>query len=204
MSEQLYMRYRTFDPLGDPTYKPGFKQRSSDWLIMLRSKYTHTTLQFPDETHGGISASASMRGGHNCFRFIMNNYTKHPKRWKTVLIPVTREQVDLMFAEACRMADMDIDVMHDMIRKIESPYTWNKFNTFVYYGPNALKYDLLGLLSFATRWEIIRPHSKWVFCTEAVFRVLKVGFSLELATAIPSKFHPQSGHERIKLQFGKA
>ena len=58
MSEQLYIKYRSFDPLADPTYK----LTMTDRLIMLRSRFTHTEIEFP-EIYGGISFSATMADG---------------------------------------------------------------------------------------------------------------------------------------------
>ncbi len=195
MIDQLYIKWRSFDSKADPTYN----QTVSDWFIGWRSYLKHTEIQFPD-IYGGISFSATMRDGCKCARFKMIDYDKHPLRWKTVLIPVTREQCDLIFAEACRMADFKLQT--GSLLETLTP-ALDQFGV-CYYGPNALKYDLIGLLSFTTRWTIIRPHSKWAWCSEICLAVAKKGLILDLAHVIPDKHHPQSGHELIKRQFGKA
>lgn len=193
MTDQLYIKYHSFDSKADPTYKPPLKQAISDWFIGLRSYLKHTELEFP-EIYGCISFSATNADGCKCARFKMIDYTEHPQRWKTVLISVTREQCDLMFAEACRMAG------------ITGGY-WVKASSYLklpsdvcIYGPNALKYDLIGLLSFATRWEIIRPHAKWVWCTEACFKALQAG--LPRLSWVKPEMHPEHGHAVIEADYG--
>ena len=209
--DQLYMKYHSFNPLADPTYKPAFKQKTSDWLIMWRSCFTHTEIQFPEETHGGISFSSTMADGHGGARFKDINFKKHPLRWETILIPVTREQVRLIFNEACRMADILYERYIDFHFDLRDGHL--KPN-HCYYGPNALKYDLLGLASFTTRWNWIHPHDKWVWCTEACFVALMAAFPYIVwesaangATyygATADKLHPEAGHKVIKAIYGKA
>lgn len=175
MSDQLYIKYRSFDSEADPTYK----STVSDWFIGWRSYLKHTEIEFP-EIYGCISFSATNADGCKCARFKMIDYTRHPKRWKTVLIPVTREQCDLMFAEACRMADL---IPHKAAASFGSESLgWyipvsriSPYNT--YYGPNALKYDLLAVsFSFISKRTIWRPDKNKVFCTESVFILLLIAF----------------------------
>lgn len=197
MSEQLYIKYHSFDSKADPTYK----ETVADWFIGWRSYLKHTEIEFP-EIYGGISFSATNADNCKCARFKMIDYTKHPKRWKTVLIPVTREECDLIFAEASRMAGLGLWWKNYRNKVLDgiAPMPYGN----IVYGPNALKYDLIGLLSFTTRWTIIRPHSKWIWCTEACLKALKAGLILDLAGTKPDNHNPETGDELIERQYGKA
>ena len=134
-----------------------------------------------------------MKDGCKCARFKMIGYS-NPALWETILIPVTAEQEALIFAEACRMADVS---EYDVWGNTQAPRAIGQ----CYYGPNALKYDLIGLLSFGTKWRIIRPHSKWVWCTEACLKAVQAGLNLDCA---PDEHSPSSGHKLVKEYVKKA
>ena len=58
------------------------------------------------------------------------------------------------------------------------------------------KYDLLGLLSFGTRWRIIVPHRDRYWCAEAVATLVVAGrHSFDL---IPDTLHPLALVERLE------
>ena len=52
------------------------------------------------------------------------------------------------------------------------------------------KYDLIGLLSFTTKWKIIRPRDKWEWCTEAVCRLFIAAHNIK--NLIPDELQPAS------------
>ncbi len=171
MSDQLYIKYRSFDSKADPTYK----ETTADWLIGWRSYLKHTEIEFPD-IYGNISFSATMADGCKCARFKMIDYTKHPKRWKTILIPVTREQCYFIFTEACKMADCQ-DIGWSYAEGVFYADQKAIKTDDILYGPNALKYDLLAVsFSFISKRTIWRPDKTKVFCTESVFILLQIAF----------------------------
>jgi hypothetical protein len=180
---------KSFNPKGDPAYKLTWTDRA----IMLRSDLTHTEILF-SERYGGISFSATMADGCKCARFKMISYS-HPLRWLTVDIACTDEQEDMIFDECCRMADLSKEWCDIHINNFTDTVDLGE----IVCGPNALKYDLLGLLSFCTRWTIIRPHEKWVWCTEACFRALGGVFPSEMFP--PDTLHPRSGHDLAEICF---
>jgi len=183
--------YRTFDPDADPAYKKTWTDR----LIQIKSRYTHTEIQYSDR-YGGISASATMADGCNCFRFKMIDYTKHPLRWKSVIIPCTDEQEDLIWDEDCRMAGMDnhaetsmmIDVAHGDAEYFEP----------CFFGPNAMKYDKWGVIFCnISHRRIIGSSDKLVWCTESrIMTPLKV--YPDLTDKHPDEFRPDNGHRLIE------
>lgn len=95
--------WKSFNPDAE-----GYKKTLVDWFINLRSKFTHTELEF-SKRYDGVSTSATLQDGCNGDRFKMIDYTKHPERWESITIPCTDEQEDLIFAEACRMEGMKYD-----------------------------------------------------------------------------------------------
>lgn len=68
----------------------------------------------------------------------------HPERWDEIIIPTTKAEEDLVYAKA-----------------------WSKVN-------NGIKYDLFGLLSFATPLEVIRPSRNREWCSESCCSCLDV------------------------------
>jgi len=157
---------RTFDPAGDPTYKISF----ADWLIRWKSDETHSEFQLSSR-YGGISVSVTMEDGCKCVRFKWIDYTKHPLRWLSQIIPLTDEQEDAIFAEACKLADISTNVM---LATCESSYM---YSGYCYHGPNARKYDLVGVvLCNLSKWRIIRSNKKWYWCSELVCHLIQVAY----------------------------
>ena len=156
-----YIEVKSYDPIMAALY--GKKPSKTDRLIGWRSDLSHTELRF-SERYGRISFSATMADKCRCARFKMIGYS-HPERWRTVRFWVTDEQEDAMFAKACKMADC---------KWLETAVV---IEDVCYYGPNALKYDLLAVsFSFISKRTIWRPDKTKVFCTEAVFILLLIPF----------------------------
>ena len=190
--------YWSFDPDGDPTYKKTYVDR----LIQIKSQLTHSTKQYSPR-YGGISCSATMAEGLNCVRFKMNDYTKHPKRWKKVIIPCTDEQEDLMFAFDCRMANVKCK------GSISSPRIWLNdamdykgiIDSYTYCGPKAIKYDKIGVvLCNISHRRIIKSWKNRVWCTEQCIMTLLQAFP-DLTDKHPDEFRPDNGHKLIESLF---
>ena len=178
--------WRTFDPDGDPTYKKTWIDRA----IQLRSQETHTETQYSGR-YGGVSSSATRADGCKSQRFkYIDGYIRHPKRWKSIVIPCTDEQEDLMFEYDCKMADRTrSDVEHEI-----------GFG-FTSFGPNALKYDTLGvILCNISHRRILRSSDKLVWCTESRIMSLLKAFP-DLTDKHPDEFRPDNGHELVKNYF---
>jgi hypothetical protein len=102
----------------------------------------------------------------------------HLERWTTHIIYITEEQRKLMLCKAKAM----------LLLKVP--------------------YDLIGLLSFGTPLEIIKPSDKGVWCTEAVAILLNAA---GIETPPPDTLHPQGfvewldkqGYERVPGAVGK-
>jgi hypothetical protein len=136
-------------------------------FINCRSNGLHMELRFSDR-YGRISASSTMQDGVNGFRFKMIGYS-HGYRWSVIRIPVTAEQEDRIFKEACRMADLQN--FADIFYQGEFKGTHTKDDCF--YGPNHIKYDRKGVMySFATNWKIWMPSNKRNWCNESVALLL--------------------------------
>jgi hypothetical protein len=69
----------------------------------------------------------------------------HPERWDTVDVPATDEQEDIMYKKAVELNE------------------------------SGAKYDLIGLLTFATSLDIVQPDRKNIWCTEDVNMLLIAG-----------------------------
>lgn len=168
-----WITVHTHNPIRAALYgeKPdGFKALAVQKVIGLRSYHDHTEKQL-SERYGGISCSATMMDGCKCFRFKMIGYS-HPEFWDSVRLWVTDEQEDAMFAEACRMADLRGRKWLDGAIKYKG-----KIDNLRYYGPNALKYDLMAVsFSFISKRTWWRPSKTKVFCTESVFILLLIAF----------------------------
>ena len=160
---------RTFDPAGDPTYKISF----ADWFIRWKSDKTHSEFQLSSR-YGGISVSCTMKDGCKCVRFKWIDYTKHPLRWLSQIIPLTDEQEDAIFAEACKLADISINSAKTYCRLCQRGLCTVKY----YHGLNARKYDLIGVvLCNITSWRIIRSNDKWYWCSELVCHLIQVAYT---------------------------
>jgi len=174
----------------------------TDRLIMLRSNLTHSEFRFSNR-YGGISFSFTMADGANGARFKAIKYS-HPKRWEKDVIPLTDEQEDMIFKEACRLVDVPVDFLA-------------LANVKFCQGANHAKYDLIGLLIHATKkskkwwlnglrfslwcWTLpIKPSDTASWCSEGcaylVGMVHKIGVS-------PDSLDPQELHELLQRMFCK-
>lgn len=97
------IEWKSFNP-----HVEGYKRSLTEWFINWKSRRTHTEIEFSFR-YSHVSSSATLQDGCNGDRFKMIDYTKHPERWESIVIPCTDEQEDLIFAEACRMVGMKYD-----------------------------------------------------------------------------------------------
>ncbi len=160
----------------------GKKMTFIDWLILLRSDpYIHVEFVFSVERYGGISNSATLRDGCKCVRFKDIDLAKHPKRWKGVVIPMTDEEEDRAWKEACEMAGL--------------PGNWRSHpksfmeGRICYYDYDAIPYDIWGMPCHISKWNIWKPNPKKTWCSKAVARVLSKGKEYSLSVALALKLH---------------
>lgn len=186
MADIKYMKLKTYSP--NMAALHGKPKTKVDKIIQLRSADVHNEIQFTDR-YGEISFSATMADDCKCARFKKIAYS-HEERWKTVLIPVTAEQEALMFKEACVLADVNNDfldrrkIMRSCISKDE-----------LFYGPDAVKYDLAGVsFGFISHRKIWKPSATKMWCSETCFIVLLKVFPDILTFKI---FRPITGWEDL-------
>ncbi|KKL48638.1 hypothetical protein LCGC14_2323490 [marine sediment metagenome] len=137
----------------------------TDIAIMRRSaRLIHTEFQFSRRHNPysgdryGVCFSSTLRDGAEGCRFESIDFTRHPKRWNRILLPMTNEQEDRAYAKAQAL--------------------------------NGKKYDLIGLASFASSLNIIKPHPDKLWCTEAVLELCKAAYGWDIT---PHLYHPLSG-----------
>lgn len=142
-------------------------------LIGVRSNGLHSEIQFSDRK-AKISASATLQDECNGFRFKPIPYI-HPHRQTRVVIECTDQQEDLMFAEACKMADVELTCM--LSHLLNEPNQQIKESTIngCIYGIDNIKYDKLGVaFSFINKRRIWIPSGKKVWCNEACGMLLQL------------------------------
>ena len=156
-------------------------------LIARRSfPYVHSEIQFGPR-YGNISFSATMEDRAKCCRFKVINYTSG--FWDMAIIPVTMEEEDLCFARAMALAGIGGYAGKAVDDCLKQGYL---------FGKEAKRYDLLGLLSFATPLEVIVPNRDRYWCSEAVATAIKAGrpdFNVE-----PDRLHPTALHQQTVIQ----
>ena len=156
----------------------GKKLGWSGWLIRLRSwQRIHTEIQF-SKRRGGISFSATLRDGCKCCRFKMLDYEDKPW-WEPIHVEITAEQEDRAWDEACRMAGLPWDFIYPF------RFIAEKESGDIFYGPNAIKYDILGMVCHISKWRIIRPNSKRTWCSKACNKVFIAGIGREDIQEMP-------------------
>ncbi len=88
---------------GIAAQEDGVKLSLNDKLILTKSNpLIHCECQFSD-AYAGISFSSTLRDGARGCRFKQIDYSKHPKRWKTLILPMTNEEEERAYAEAQRL-----------------------------------------------------------------------------------------------------
>ena len=183
--------------------KDGKKMTLIDIIILLRSKLTHSEFQFSNRYYG-ISFSFTSADGANGARFKAIDYNKHPNRWVTDVIPMTDEQEDLAFQEACRMADIDNTII------------WP--HKTIFQGKNHQKYDYAGLLSHALKksdhwwlnivrfglWSwtaFVKPDPDKAWCSEGCAYLIMTDHKIldKFCNRVPpDTLDPQELHELVK------
>jgi hypothetical protein len=183
--------YWSFDPDGDPAYKKTF----TDKLIQIKSHETHTETQY-SHRYDGISCSTTLADEGKCWRFKMIDYTKHPLRWKKVIIPCTDEQEDLMWRYDLEKAGYVSDFMEGM--GIGRGRTLLSISRCVSYGPNAIKYDRFGVIFCnISHRRILGSSDKLAWCTESRIMTLLQAHP-DLTDMHPDEFRPDNGHELVE------
>ena len=140
----------------------------TDRLIRLRSYYTHAEDQF-SERYGGISFSATMMDGCGGCRMKPIDFTKHPKRWKTVIIPMTDEEEDRAWKKACGMAGIPIWMLQGGYKE------YYRHNGDCFYNTTAIKYDIVGMICHISKRNIWRPTPGKIWCSRACNEVIIAG-----------------------------
>lgn len=142
----------------DFDYKPTFM----DNLIAQRSwPYKHTEYRF-SARYGCISFSATTADGANSARFKQIGYSHFYEFWDRVMIPMTNKQEDLAWAEACKLADLPINWMDNLVISPDK----------IYKGSKAIPYDTFGQVCHILTWEIYKPSEKKTWCTRGVCLVV--------------------------------
>lgn len=144
----------------------GYVLTRTDKTILHRSSpETHNETRFSGR-YGHISISSTLRDRAKCARFKMIGYS-HEAYWDTDDIPMTDEQEDRAWAKACEMADMPVD-WYEKAKALIGPNA-------VYYGPNAVPYDLWGQIAHLSKWHIWKPSWKKTWCSRTCNDVILAG-----------------------------
>ena len=108
MSEQLFLKWRSFN--GPRAVMFGYEKDPVDYAIEIVSPiHWHTELQFAN--HQQVSFSTTLRENEGkCARFKKIGYST-PAFWDTVYIPVTEEQEELAWDEACALEGIPYDLI---------------------------------------------------------------------------------------------
>jgi hypothetical protein len=151
----------------------GEKLTKTQWAIGLRSNGLHQELQFTDR-YGKISVSATLQDDCKCVRFKMINYS-HPYRQSRVYIPVTAEQEQRIFDDACRMADLEDFSFTEYVVEGRHQTLYERDDLNIWFGPNAIKYDTAGVsLSFISKRRWWNPSGTRQWCNETCGLLLMV------------------------------
>jgi hypothetical protein len=182
------LRYRFYD--AKAAELDGKPMTAVDRLIMLRSNLTHAEIQF-DTNRGEVSFSSTPAECADGCRFMYIQYS-HPKRWRTLQIQVEDTEEQAAWVKACQLADMETDwqsqnhpcTFKGTTQEGQDVMACSCKDITVYHGPDHIRYDLIGLMSFALeksptwwrniqRWAlwawtvIIRPDPVKMWCSEA-------------------------------------
>ena len=183
------MKYHSYSPTLAKLH--GKKPTWIDRMIGMRSDLAHTEIQFSDR-YGGISFSATMADDCKCARFKMISYS-HPERWLTTELSVSDEQEDAVFKKCCEMAGMHCPTM-----KVEAEVGAALGELF--FGPNALKYDLAQVsFGFISKLRIKKGDKRKVFCTESCFIALMeawpelLQFGISDSVTVSAEFNTEFG-----------
>ena len=136
------------------------------WVILRRSKpHIHNEFQF-SERYNNVSVSATLADGANSVRLKFNGYSHKAERWDTNVVPMTDEQEDLAWKEACRLAGLPIDWLTlDKLCQGEKYYA----------GKTAVKYDKVGQICHILPWTVWKPSKGKTWCTKTVNLVTCAG-----------------------------
>lgn len=172
-----------------------YKLTAIDRIILMRSDpLIHTEFQF-SERYAKISHSATLAQDTGCCRFRLNPYKNH-QWWEDMVLPMTDDQEDRAWAEACELSDLSVNWLTLSIRSVLK-------NGEIFFGKNAKKYDTFGLGSFGTSWNIIKPHpDKW-WCSEDFMELVKAAY--EWKNLVPHFYTPTGAffemYDRLGLHY---
>jgi hypothetical protein len=167
------IRFRFYD--ASQAEKDGKKMTMIDRAIMLRSDLTHSEIQF-DENRGGVSFSSTMADGADGCRFMYIQYS-HPKRWRTLELMVSDSEEIALWSSCCSDADMEWAwqetykqgcTYKGTIQEGQDVFCAKVQDITVYQGKNHIRYDAIGLLSFALEkspsvWRNVQRWAMWTW-----------------------------------------
>lgn len=146
-------------------------------------KAVHTERQF-SETFGNLSFSSTTADGADGCRFKLIEYS-HPEYWDTVEREVTRDQELSMFLKACKMADVQV-------REITELVEWDVIRPdAIVQGPNHTRYDHYMPIAFINQRVIWKVSETKRHCTRAVCEVDCAGglHDCECDEVMPAQYH---------------
>ena len=79
-------------------------------IFTVSDPLVHSEFQF-SERHDDYSFSATMRNDYNCVRVLQIDYTIHPKRWPSLILPMTDEQEDMAWAGGYEIIGLPYDTI---------------------------------------------------------------------------------------------
>ncbi len=142
----------------------GHKSTIIGELIARRSRpHIHNEFVF-SERYKCVSCSATLADKANSVRFKFIQYSHEAERWDTDIVPMTDEQEDRAWAEACRMADLPLDWLDTVWPDDEACK-----------GHNAIPYDKVGQLCHVLPFRIWIPSKDKTWCTKTVAQCVYAG-----------------------------
>jgi hypothetical protein len=207
------IRFRFYDAVA--AEKDGVKPTLVDKIIMSRSDLVHEEIQF-DTNREEVSFSSTKADGADGCRFKFIQYS-NPHRWRTLEIKVTDTEEQMAWAKCCKDTDLSMNWQEGLPRRANFYKSYIK-DEEIYQGPNHIRYDLIGLMSFALekspsfwrnvqRWAlwawtvVIRPDPKKVWCSEECTKVFNY-ILLTCGQIIPTEIDPQESYEKKNVLCG--
>ena len=80
-------------------------------ILLVSDPLIHTEFEFSEDRHQGISHSATMRGDFNCSRDLPIDYTIHPERWTSLVLPMTDQQEDRAWLKSRELLGAPYDLL---------------------------------------------------------------------------------------------
>jgi hypothetical protein len=100
---------RSYDAVN--ALKHGKEMTNVQKIIMIVSDpFAHSEFEFSSR-HDNVSHSATMQGDFDGARFLPIDYSKHPERWISLILPMTNEQEDRGYNMAKVLDGMPYDTV---------------------------------------------------------------------------------------------